>query len=156
MLSTYGVKTPESVNAGIDHLVHDMFFAGPARLQVRAHTKMRSGAWLYLFAQVPPTAQGKNFGSTHTAELPYVFGEVTANAPWGDADRRVSDMVMGYWTQFAASGDPNRTGLLTWPRYDAKTDTYMLLTDTPKTATGLHRDAALFDRFEAHRRTGSR
>lgn len=151
-IAQYAVTSADAVGAGLDHFVHDMFFAGPARLQMRAHTARSSPAWLYHFAQVPPTPQGKSFGASHTAELPYVFGEVTASTPWSDADRKVADMVMGYWTQFAATGDPNRTGLPRWPPFDKAHDVYMTLAATPKSGVGLHRDAALFDRFESQRR----
>lgn len=151
-IAQYGVTSADAVSGGLDHLVHDMFFAGPARLQMRAQTAVSSPAWLYHFAQVPPTPLGKSFGASHTAELPYVFGEVTSGAPWSDADRRVSDLVMRYWTQFAATGDPNRTGLPRWAPFDKAHDVYMTLAAAPKSGTGLHRDAALFDRFESQRR----
>ena len=134
-----------------------MFFAGPARLQMRTHTALSSPAWFYRFAQVPPTQLGKTFGATHAAEIPYVFGELTPtpNSPWSDADRQVSDLVMSYWTQFAATGNPNRAGLPTWPPFDKANDAYLTLAATPKSGTGLHRDAALFDRFESQRRAKS-
>ena len=157
-LAQYGVKSADAVSAGLDHLVHDMFFAGPARLQMRAHTRVSSPAWLYHFAQVPPTPGGKNFGAHHAAEIPYVFGAVTPtpDTPWSDADRQVSDLMMSYWTQFAATGDPNRQGLPKWPRFDKANDTYLTLAATPKSGTGLHRDgSALFDRFESQRRAVS-
>jgi len=154
-LTHYGVKSDDQLAKGIDGIVHDMFFAGPARVQMRAHTRVKSKAWLYHFAQVPPTQGGKSFGAHHAAELPYVFGEMTpsADAPWRDEDRKVSELMMGYWTQFAATGDPNKPGLPAWPAFDKKNDVYLTLAPTPKTGTGLNRDgAALFDRFEAARR----
>jgi para-nitrobenzyl esterase len=154
-LAQYNVKSAEAVNAGLDHLIHDMFFAGPARLQMRAHTKVSSPAWLYHFAQVPPTTQGKNFGAYHSAEIAYVFGELAGTTPWTDADRQVSALMMNYWTQFAATGDPNRAGLPPWPRFDKKNDAYITLAATPKTGTELHKDSALYDRFNSQRRSGS-
>jgi para-nitrobenzyl esterase len=33
-------------------------------------------------------------------------------------DRKLSDEVMGYWTNFAKTGDPNDASLPAWPRYD--------------------------------------
>jgi para-nitrobenzyl esterase len=154
-LKVYGVKAAPDVSVGLDHLVHDMFFVGPARLQMRAHTKVSSPAWLYHFAQVPPTPGGKNFGSHHAAEIPYVFGTLTptADAQWGEADRRVSDLMMNYWTQFAATGDPNRDGLPKWPRFEKNNDAYLTIAASPKSGSGLHRDGeTLFDQFEARRR----
>ena len=159
LLAHYAVTSADRVNAGLDALVHDMFFAGPARLQMRAHTKVRSKAWLYRFAQVPPTTGGKSFGAHHAAEIPYVFGELTPSkdAAWSDTDRQVSDLIMNYWTQFAATGDPNRTGLPAWPAFDKRHDVYMTLGASPTSGIGLNREGgALFDRFEAQRRVASR
>jgi len=31
--------------------------------------------------------------------------------------RRISDLMIGYWTNFAAKGKPNGKGLPTWPVY---------------------------------------
>ena len=38
--------------------------------------------------------------------------------PWGEEDRKLSDLMMAYWSNFARSGDPNAPGLPAWPRYD--------------------------------------
>jgi para-nitrobenzyl esterase len=154
-LAQYRVASDDGVSAGLDHLVHDMFFAGPARLEMRAQNKVSSSGWLYHFAQVPPTAGGKSFGSHHAAEIPYVFGTLTPDTPWSEADRQVSALMMSYWTQFAATGNPNREGLPKWPAFEKANDAYLTIAETPKAGTGLHTDAALYDRFEAKRRAAA-
>ena len=145
-------------SASLDRLVHDMFFAGPVRLQLRANVAVGAPVWFYQFAQVPPTAMGERFGAHHAAELPYVFGTLDAapDSPWTAADRAVSAAMMGYWTQFAATGDPNGGGLPAWPAYTLAGDTHLALAEPLATGSGFSRDgAALYDRFEADRRAGN-
>ena len=163
----YDVTSNDAVTRGVDHLLHDMIFAGPVRVQLRAQARVMAPAWLYEFAQVPPTPMGERFGAHHAGELSYVFGLATRAADhagegtspppvdgaWSDADRRLSATMMAYWTRFAATGDPNRDGLPDWPAFDLNTDQYVTLADPIVVGTGLHREGAhLFDQFEAARR----
>ena len=157
-LTLYDVRGDGGYSASLDRLVHDMFFAGPVRLQLRANVAVGAPVWFYQFAQVPPTPMGERFGAHHAAELPYVFGTLDAapDSPWTAADRAVSAAMMGYWTQFAATGDPNGGGRPAWPAYTLAGDTHLALAEPLETGSGFSRDgAALYDRFEADRRAGN-
>jgi para-nitrobenzyl esterase len=46
--------------------------------------------------------------------------------------------VMGYWTRFAATGDPNGSGATAWARYDASTESMMRLDDSMIAINGYH------------------
>jgi para-nitrobenzyl esterase len=67
----------------------------------------------------------------HSDDIEYVFGtlDTRPGAVWRPEDRKLSDEMMGYWTNFARSGDPNGAGLPVWPKYD-KDDSLIHLDST--------------------------
>jgi para-nitrobenzyl esterase len=63
----------------------------------------------------------------HSDDIEYVFGTLDTRPGWTirPEDRKMSDEMMGYWTNFAKSGNPNGEGLPEWPKYNA--DDYPLI-----------------------------
>ena len=168
-LAHFGVTTDDDAAAGADHLLHDFYFAGPVREHVANHARMGAPAWLYHFTHVPPTAGGERMGSHHASELPYVFGNLGPRGNGGSGteqalsglfagdydgvDHQLSDAMVGYWVQFAATGDPNNEGLPAWPQYDPATDRYLELGEHITAGEGVHRDGAeIWSAFQTHLR----
>ena len=82
----------------------------------------------------------------HAAELTYLFGNLLATGPYGGpytaADRKVSDDLQTYWTNFAKTGDPNGAGLPRWPRFEPTARPYLEFTNDagPVAKAGLRRE----------------
>lgn len=93
------------------------------------------------------------YGAYHAAEIPYIFDVPAAPyPPTLDADQQeLSDTMVGYWTQFARTSDPNSSppSAPLWPQYHADTDRQSLVPPTPEVESGFAVDhqCAFWDSF---------
>lgn len=117
-------------------VVTDLVFSEPARMLARLHAKAGHPAWLYRFDITSPQNPEPHGGATHAIERPYVFGVLNLLPyPVEDRDRKASEAMMGYWTAFARSGDPNGVGRAEWPEVGAGETRLMNFVNTGPTAT---------------------
>jgi para-nitrobenzyl esterase len=79
-----------------------------------------------------------DLGAFHSVDIPYVFGYspilkvefdpfLMSVVPWSDGttDEALWLETLGYFTRFAATGNPNADGGLAWPAYDAEADEHL-------------------------------
>jgi para-nitrobenzyl esterase len=133
----------------------DTSFRCSAVVTAARHAAGGAPVYSYQFEQSIPGREGE--GAAHSYELPYVFGNLlpagALAGPYGAADRRLSNAMQAYWTNFAKRGDPNGPGLPIWPRFSAPADGYMrfssALPQDAQPAEGLRRPQCQL--FEAKR-----
>lgn len=99
-----------------------------AAIQARAH----ENAWVYYFTRIRDGAGGALVRAYHGAELPYVFGTHARWITTTDVDLELTQHILDYWTQFAASGNPNRSGNPKWPVFAEPDYPVMEFGDTAK------------------------
>ena len=93
--------------------------------------------WAYNFTWKSP-ADGGKWGAPHTIDIPFAFDNLNRAASMVSADgthpspeaQTLATQFADTVIHFAATGDPNHTGLPQWPRYNL-TDRPTILWDTP-------------------------
>jgi para-nitrobenzyl esterase len=83
-------------------------------------------AYTYYFTQALPDPAHPEFGAFHTGEVPYLFRNLAIfDRPFKPVDHQVSDIISGYWKNFAQAGDPNGGDLPKWTSVSADSATTM-------------------------------
>jgi para-nitrobenzyl esterase len=134
-----GETDEQAVRSSIDY-GSDSFIAFSTWKWVDAHRKTGDApVYRYHFEQAaPPSKFHPDPVAFHSDDIEYVFGtlDTRPGAVWNADERRLSDEMMSYWTNFAKTGDPNGQGLPVWPKYGADSQLIHLdstITSAPST-----------------------
>jgi len=138
VLNLFPAQTDAQVPAAMSDLMTQMDFASFPRFVAGSVVKTKSKAFLYQFTRVPPTEAGAQLGAYHAAELPYVFGNLDTSQGYNQTDLTLSKTIVGYWTSFAKTGNPNGSGQVEWPSY-GNSDQNLALGDQVTTNSGLYK-----------------
>ncbi|MBN2168609.1 MAG: carboxylesterase family protein [Actinobacteria bacterium] len=117
------VETDEEAGPVFEHLMTAGEFTAPARFVANCMDRKSHDSFYYQFTGYRP---GDPLKASHGAEVAYVFGNLS-RARCDDSDRELSRTTMGYWVNFARTGNPNGDDLPVWPAYDSVEESCMIL-----------------------------
>jgi para-nitrobenzyl esterase len=132
LLKAYPASDDEQAKRSAQELAGDQFIAYSTWkwLEMQDAT---GGApvYRYRFEEAPPAdpldPHSASRGAYHSAEIEFVFEALASKKlPWRTQDRKLSEMMATYWSNFAKTGDPNSDDLPRWPVY-SKQDGYQVM-----------------------------
>ena len=122
-VKVYPADTDAQAKASAAALTGDIVVGEQCWQWLRLHRASgRAPVYGYLFNYTSPYTPI----ASHVTEIPFVFGTLTpqqvigGGAPPVEADHALAQTMMSYWVNFATRGDPNGSGLPSWPAYDGE------------------------------------
>jgi para-nitrobenzyl esterase len=138
----------EALNSAADYAGDKFIAYGTWKWLEQQVATGHSRVYRYLFALGNP---GDRFhtpaaGAFHSDDIEYVFGTLDSRpeALWRPEDRKLSNEIQTYWTNFARSGDPNGPGVPKWPQYGPTDWQTMHLDKTSAARPDTNRNRYLF------------
>ena len=101
----------------LDRLFSNVIWIEPALATTERFAKLGRRFYYYHFARVSPGARQTRDLVKHTAEVRYVFGNLTPHGAYEGMDEAISRGMQGAWVEFARTGVPRSPDGAPWPAY---------------------------------------
>jgi len=132
-LELYPADTDEQASQSQKQSSRDLGLVALQQLAAERNQTANTDIYLYIMSRGIPWPEHPEFGAFHTAEVPYVFDNLhLLERPWTQEDRVLADTMSSFWVEFADSGNPNESGLPTWPAFDQSEPAIMQFDVTPE------------------------
>lgn len=121
VFAAYPANTDNEVPAVFQRMDTDFDFGYGARLMAREMARIEPNTYLYRFTYVG-AGEFAPLGAFHMEPsmfLSEIYWPGWVRRPY---DATLSRILIGYWIQFAKTGNPNEAGLPPWSAYNPKTD----------------------------------
>lgn len=141
ILAYYSEKNFGSLKKAISTFVTDVTFTCPAREEALELAKAgNTQVYKYVFEHpIGWFRSGFLGGPVHGSDLPFLFFDFSNAWPLMRSESyTIQDMMLRYWTSFAAFGSPNMPGLEPWPSFDDKDERHLYFEESVLTGARYH------------------
>jgi carboxylesterase type B len=127
-LSLYPASTDQEAAQAVEQAARDSYRSS---IFLWAQTRQKNfKTYLYYFNHPLPGPDAARLGATAGSEIPYVLNSLSRSGrPFVKDDFALADLMASYWSNFAASGDPNGSRLPVWPAVNHGEKSVMQLGD---------------------------
>lgn len=140
VLAQYPVNAYGSPRDALVAATTDAQFVCPARRIARsAANHQNPPVFRYFFTHGLNNPAGGFSEAGHGVDLLFVFQQMGVDPSYSPTaeDQALESAMLGYWTRFAATGDPNGGQAINWPQYAADADPYLELATPIRSGTGV-------------------
>lgn len=121
LLEHYPHTAPQETFKTLLRLQADLMFLSAVRLG-GAGAEKGLKTYVYYKTRPDPGKRGEELGSTHSSELPYLFGRqdpcIINPAGMNEEEKAFGSQLMNYWVNFVKTGSPNSgSTAVEWPLY---------------------------------------
>jgi len=104
----------------------DLSFGVEMRRWARLAAAGDADVYFYYFTHAPPIRNRAFYGAHHGAEIVYAFDNLgRVDREFEAPEFELAETMSGYWTSFAAGGNPNGSGRPLWLAYHSEGEAYL-------------------------------